>query len=81
MCGDAGLRELARSLFPTSVQAACQEVHSHAQTRSSQRAAFSRARVHIQGGKEWLKMDMGFLEVTDLKDGVPLSGVPPGHIH
>lgn len=56
---------------------ACQEVHSHAQTRSSQRAAFSRARVHIQGGKEWLKMDMGLLGGDrTLSMGYPSLGQP-----
>lgn len=34
-------------------------------------------------GKEWLKMDMGFLAVTDLKawgcHWEPLSGVAPRH--
>lgn len=36
-------------------------------------------------GKEWLKMDMGFLVVTDLetREGhwEPLSGADPRHIH
>ena len=69
---------------PIPVRAICEKGHTPCPNLSAGLDPLQQVSLPIQG-KEWLKMDMGFLAVTDLEawggHWEPLSGAAPRHTH